>query len=169
VALSSQVSVSVLGKLSSTPDLAKLEANIAVQQAVSFANGVLAGQADRVWADTMTIAASGTNDIDLAGSLLDPAGGPFVLARVKALVVVARAANTNNVVVGAAAALPWTGLLGATHTLTLRPGAFVAVGAGSADLAGYVVTAGSADVLRFANSGAGSSVVADVAIIGCSS
>jgi len=62
----------------------------------------------------------------------------------------------------------WVTLLGATHTLTLRPGAFVAVGTGAADATGYAVTATTADLLKIANSGAGTSVTYDIHIIGAS-
>lgn len=145
------------------------EANVAKNYAVSLVDGVLAGQADRIWATTVpALAASGFNDHDLAGTLQDPLLGTASFARVKGLVIAAYAANTNNVVVGAAAANPWIGLLGATHTLTLRPGAVVSVLAGQTDLVAYPVVATTGDLLRITNGGAGSSVGYDIAVIGCS-
>ncbi|CAM5376651.1 hypothetical protein SCALM49S_02945 [Streptomyces californicus] len=71
-------------------------------------------------------------------------------------------------VVGAASSNPWATLLGATHTLTVRPGGFVAVGTGVADAIGYAVTASTGDLLKIANSGAGSAVTYDIHIIGAS-
>src|SRR6266581_3323517 len=56
----------------------------------------------------------------------------------------------------------------ATGIITLRPGAFVALGCGQLDATGYVVTAATADLLHVANSGAGTSVTYDVIIIGAS-
>ena len=145
------------------------EANIAKEYAVSLVDGILAGQADRIWATTVAaLAASGFNDHDLSGSLIDPLLGTAAFARVKGLVIAAYAANTNNVVVGAAATNPWIGLLGATHTLTLRPGAVVSAFAGQADLVAYPVVANTGDLLRVTNGGAGSSVGYDIAVIGCS-
>ena len=145
------------------------EANFAKTYAVSLVDGVLAGQADRIWATTVAaLAASGTTDHDLAGSLVDPLLGTAAFARVKGIVVKAYDANTNNVLVGAAASNPWVGLLGATHQITLRPGAVFSAFAGPADLAAYAVVAGTGDLLRITNGGAGSSVGYDIAVIGCS-
>lgn len=166
--LTSKVAIALNGKLTTTPDLTKLAGDVSLERASSFLNGTLAGQADRVWVDINTIAASGTVDIDLAGSLTDPTGAAVTFARVKGLVISAASANTNNVVVGAATSNPWTALLGTTHTLQLRPGAAICLMAGMADLTGYAVVAGTGDILRLANSGAGTSVAYDIAVIGCS-
>ena len=165
--LSSRLSVEFGGKLTNTVDLGAAEANLTKRYALTLAAGVLAGQADRIWADTRTVVPATPDDLDLAGSLLDALGGPATFARIKGLVIAAAPGNTNNVVVGAAAANPWVGLLGATHTLTLRPGAVVALMAGTADLTAYPVVAGTGDTLRIANSGAGTNVVYDVAVVGC--
>lgn len=166
--LTSKVAVALNGLLTSTPDLAKAQSTISVERSVSLLNGTLAGQADRVWKDTGTIAASGTTDIDLAGTLTDDFGATVTFARVKGLIISAAAANTNNVVVGAAATNAWTALLGATHTIQIRPGASICLLAGSADLTGYAVVAGTGDTLRLANSGAGTLVTYDIAVLGCS-
>lgn len=166
--LNTKFSVNLNGKLSDTVDKGTREANLAAAVAISLANGVGAGQADRLWLDDFTIPASGTLDLDMAGALLDALSGPFSIARVKALVVTADALNTNNLVVGAAATNPWVGLLGATHTVTLRPGAFLAAGSGQLDAVGYAVIATTGDILRLTNSGAGSAVVGSIAIVGCS-
>lgn len=161
-------SISLAGKLSGAVDLGSVAASIAKAYAVDLADGTGVGQANRLWADTRTLAASTSEDLDLAGSLLDALGGPFSLARVKGLIVAAAPGNTNNVVVGAAASNAWATLLGATHTVTLRPGAVLAVLAGESDATGYLVTAGTGDLLKVANSGAGTGVTYDIAVIGAS-
>lgn len=168
MALSSKLDISYGAKLAAVIDMGTQEANLTKRISVSLANGVLAGMADRIWADTITLAASATQDIDLAGTLTDALGGPAVFARIKGLLVAANSANVNTVVVGAAAANPIVGLLGATHTVTLRPGAVFCAFAGATDLAGYVVTPGTGDLLRVANGGAGGTVTLDIAVIGCS-
>ena len=135
---------------------------------VSLANGTAAGQADRLWSDTRTLAASANEDLDLAGALADAFGAAAVFVKVKGIYVAAASGNTNNVVVGAAASNAWATLLNATGTVTLRPGAgFMAV-AGSADATAWGVTAGTGDLLRIANSGAGTSVTYDIVVIGTS-
>ncbi|SDM77326.1 hypothetical protein [Streptomyces wuyuanensis] len=167
MALTSSLSVAASAELTSAADLATGAVPLTVRHAVSLASGTGVGKADKVFHDRRTLAASATEDLDLAGVLLDSFGAAITFARVKGLVVTAAAGNVNNVVIGAAAANPWTALLGATGTLIVRPGGFVCVGAGAADV-GYAVTAGSGDVLRVANSGAGSSVTYDIVIIGAS-
>jgi len=162
------LAVSAYAELTSALDLGSGRAAQSLSRKMSLGNGTTAGNADRVWSDRRTLAASGTEDLDLAGVLLDAFGATVTFARIKGLIIAAADANANNVVVGAAASAPWVTLLGATHTLTLRPGAFVAVGTGAADATGYAVTATTADLLKIANSGAGTSVTYDIHIIGAS-
>ena len=135
---------------------------------VSLTNGTAAGQADRLWSDTRTLAASANEDLDLAGALLDAFGTAAVFARVKGLYIAAALGNTNNVVVGAAASNAWATFLNATGTMTIRPGGGVMLVAGSADATGHLVTAGTGDLLRIANSGAGTSATYDIVVIGTS-
>lgn len=167
--LQTKISVSLSAKLQNAPDLSKMTVGTLLDLAVTLADGAGAGQANRIYADAFSIAASGNTDLDLVGtSLVGPDGAVVSLARVKALIVAADDTNTNNVVVGAAASNPWIGLLGATHTITLRPGAFAAVAAGDEDATGYATVAGTGDLLRLANSGAGSSVTGKIIVIGAS-
>lgn len=162
------LAVSAYAELTQALDLGTGRAAQSLSRSVSLASGTGAGQADRVFSDRRTLAASATEDLDLAGVLLDAFGSAITFARVKGLIIAAAAANTNNVVVGAASGSPWAALLNATGTLTLRPGAFVAVGTGVADPTGYAVTATTADLLKVANSGAGTPVTYDIHIIGAS-
>jgi hypothetical protein len=136
--------------------------------AIGLSSGTGAGQADKLWVSgSRSLAASTGEDLDLAGTLVDALGGTLTLARVKALIVVASSANTNNVIVGNAASngfISWCG--GAAHTVTVRPGGFFAIAA--PDATAYAVTGGTADLLHVANSGAGTSVTYDVIVIGSS-
>lgn len=135
--------------------------------AKSLANGTGANQADRVWRDQRTLAASANEDLDLAGALTDALGGSAVFARVKAIVVRASDANTNNVVVGGAASNQFVGPFGAgTHTVAVKPGGIFAVFA--ADATAWAVTAGTGDLLRIANSAGSTAVTYDIIIIGAS-
>ncbi|NUS78467.1 MAG: hypothetical protein HOV70_20025 [Streptomyces sp.] len=162
------LAVNGFAELTSALDLGTGKAAQTLSRRMSLANGTAAGQADRVFSDRRTLAASATEDLDLAGVLLDAFGAAITFARIKGLIIAAATANTNNVVVGAAATNPWATLLSATGTVTLRPGAFLAVGTGQADATGYAVTAATADLLKVANSAAGSSVTYDIHIIGAS-
>ncbi|MGW1661056.1 hypothetical protein [Streptomyces microflavus] len=162
------LAVSAYGELSAALDLGTSKAPQALSRSVSLGSGTGAGKADRIWSDRRTLAASGTEDLDLAGVLLDAFGAAVTFARIKGLVIAAAAGNTNNVIVGAASSNPWATLLGATHTLTVRPGGFVAVGTGVADATGYAVTASTGDLLKIANSSSGTAVTYDIHIIGAS-
>ena len=95
-------------------------------------------------------------------------GAAVTFVRVKGLFIKAASANTNNVVIGAATSNQWATLLNTTGTLTLRPGASLAVVAGGADATAYAVTASTGDLLKVASSAAGSSVSYDICIIGAS-
>src|ERR1700759_3160663 len=132
-----------------------------------YSTGTGAGQADRIFHDQRTIAPSANDDLDLAGVLIDVFGAAVTFAHIRGLIIAAEAGNTNNVVVGNAASngfITWVGA--ATHTVTVRPGCFLALCA--TDATSYAVTAATADLLRVANSGAGTSVTYDVILIGAS-
>lgn len=132
---------------------------------VTLGSGTTAQNADLIHIDRITIAASSNTTKDLAGSLLDPLGNACVFAKIKAIIVKASAANTNDVVVGAGTN-PFNGPLGGTTpTVSVPPGGQFLV---SAPAGGWPVTAGTGDVLQFANSSSGTSVVFDVILIGTS-
>lgn len=150
----------------STLDLATAQVPLAFTRAINLSSGTGAGQADKIWHDERTLAASVTEDLDLAGALSDAFGATFTLARVKGLIVAASAANTNNVVVGAAASNAWATLLNSTGTITVRPGGFFA--AFAPDATAHAVTGGTGDLLKVANSAGGSGVTYDVIVLGAS-
>jgi hypothetical protein len=163
----SSVVLSVTGSQSNAIDFTNAIAPLARTYQMLYSTGTGAGSADRIFHDQRTIAISGTDDLDLAGVLTDVFGATVTFARIKAIVVAAASGNTNNVIVGGAASnqfLTWVGA--ATHTVTVRPGGFLALAA--TDATSYAVTAGTGDLLRIANSGAGTSVVYDIMLIGAS-
>ncbi|BBF93374.1 hypothetical protein [Blastochloris tepida] len=133
---------------------------------IDWTNGTLADQADRIWSDVFSIPASGNTDLDLAGALTGALGGTVTFAKIKAIYLEADRANANNIVVGAAASNPFLGPFGAaTHTLAVPPGGRVML---TAPVGGWAVTAGTGDLLRLANSGAGTAVNGKIVLIGTS-
>lgn len=167
--LTARFSVAATASQTATLDLGTALAQLSKSYTVDLANGTAAGQVDRIFHDTRTLTASATEDIDLAGVLADALGTTLTFARVKGLIVAAAAGNTNNVIVGGASATQFVSWVGAaTHTVTVRPGAVLALMAGSADAVGYVTAAGSTDLLKIANSGGTTSVTYDLVVIGCS-
>lgn len=138
-----------------------------IEKVVDLLNGTGAGQADVLYANTATLAASATADLDL--TTLTPAiGGTSNFVKVKALVIIAADGNTNNVVLGAAAANPWTSIYTATGTEQVRPGGATIKLTSATDTAGFAVTPAGQRVLRVANGGAGTSVTYTIGIIGTS-
>jgi hypothetical protein len=166
MALDTKVKLSLDANYTSPLDLVSRSAPLSMAKNLSLINGTGAGAADRVWSDQITINASSNSDIDLAGTLTDPFGAALSFARVKLIVITAASGNTNNVVVGGASSTFNTWVTGTSPAVVVRPNGFLVLGC--SDATGYVVTATSADVLRLSNSGAGTSVTCDVAIVGCS-
>jgi hypothetical protein len=165
--LSSSIKLSVVASLSAALDLVTASAPLALDAGLSLDTGTGAGQADRVFSDERTLSASANEDLDLSGVLTDALGAVITLARVKAIIVIASAGNTNNVIVGAAASNGFAGPFGATtHTVQVRPGGFYAVAC--SDATGWPVTAGTGDLLRVANAAGGTPVTYRIIIIGCS-
>jgi hypothetical protein len=161
------LSVNFFATLNNLLDLQSASSALSYAQSVGMSSGVGASQADRIFTDHRTIAASGTDDLDVnAGGLLDPLGVVFTVVRLKLIVVKAAAANTNNVVMGVGTNPITTILGGTTPTLNIRPGGLLVLAA--PDAVAYGVTAATADILRFANSGAGTSVDYDVVLVGAS-
>lgn len=165
--MTANLTAKLAGTLTGTPDLGSAGYSFALTKAIALSTGTGADQADLVWTDTRTIAASGTDDLDLAGSLTGMLGGTLTFARIRAIYVAAATANTNNVLIGAAASNQFVGPFGAsTHTLAVKPGGVALLA--NRDTTGWAVTAATADLLRIANSGSGTGVTYDIAIIGCS-
>lgn len=146
-------------------DLGGATVKAGTSASLTLADGVGANQANKYFADTRTLAASATEAIDLAGTLLDAFGAVINFTKVKAIVIVARAANVNDVQVGGAASngfISWVGA--ATDKVKVKPGGAFAIFA--PDVNGYSATAATADLLQITNGGAGTSVTYDIVIVG---
>lgn len=141
--------------------------NFKAGRTIELTNGTGASQADMVFADQRTITASSNEDLDVAGGSLTTAfGATFTIAELKALMVCASSSNTNNVVLGGDAnSVPF--LSTAATTVSIKPGGCFQLVDPSAG--GVAVTASTGDILQIANSGAGTSVVYDIVIVGSSS
>lgn len=167
MALKTDIQMGIRALLSSNVNNSDISAPHGLNYGVTWSSGTVANTADVVWSSTRTLNASATEDLDLAGSLTGTLGGTVTFARVKAIMVTAHPANTNNVVIGAASATQFVGPFGAaTHTISVQPGGEFSVAAPGATA--WPVTAGTADLLKVANSAAGSAVTYTIIIIGAS-
>lgn len=166
MALTSEFTIKTACELTSVLDLATVSVPLTVTNKVRLANGTGANQADLIFHDTRTLAASGTEDLDLAGVLVSALGSTLTFARVKAVVVSAAAGNTNSVHVTRAAINGVPLFLAAGDGVAVRPGGVFAWVA--PDATAVAVTAGTGDLLTVANSAAGTPVTYNIVIVGAS-
>jgi hypothetical protein len=132
----------------------------------NLATGTGASQADLLFSDTRTLGASATEDLDLAGSLVDPLGATLTFVTIKGIIIKAASANTNDVEVKPAAANGFIGPFNAAaDTLIIPPGGMIVL---MAPVSGWAVTAGTGDLLTITNGAAGTGVDYDIILIGAS-
>ena len=167
MALSLSIKAGIRGNHTKALDLGTADFPVDVQALLTLTDGTGANQADRIFHDQRTLTASATEDLDLAGSLTDAYGTTITMAKVKAILVKAAAANTNNVNVTRPASNGVPLYLAASDGVGIPPGGCLLLAApGAAGLA--TVTGGTGDLLTFTNSAGGTSVTYDVVIIGTS-
>jgi hypothetical protein len=161
--VTSKLIVNLQSILANSIGLATAQASIETGINKALPDGTGADQANRVYSESAK-SISAAYDVDLSGSLLDAFGAAFVLARVKAILVVAAAANTGNVIIGNDVASVLLGFGAVAHTWAVPPGGVFLVFAPQAT--GWPVTAATADILQFTPS-AGTQVF-DFAVLGAS-
>lgn len=153
------------GSLSAAADIGTVLHQILYGPTIALGDGSGANQISQIFADTRTLAASATEDLDLNGTLLNAFGVAVTFTKIRALLIVADAANVNDVVVGGAAANQFFACFGAaTHTVKVKPGGMFLVAA--PDVNGYAVTAATADLLKVLNGGAGTGVTYTIMVLG---
>ena len=165
--LTASLQVKLDATLQNALDLVTGSAPMAYLQTFNFANGVGANQANNMFSDTRTLAASATEDLDLASGLTNAFGSTLVFTKVKAIIFKAASGNTNNVVISRPTANGLVFLTTAEDSFSLTPGAaavFV-----WPDANGIAVTAGTGDLITVTNSAGTTSVTYDVIIIGIAS
>lgn len=167
MAFSLRASWQLDSELTSPLDLTTPSSLLKLARQLSFSEGAGAGAANMIWSDRRTVAASATDAIDLAGSLIGPFGTTLTFARIKMLLVLAAAGNTNNVNVVMPASNGVPLFLAAGDGIGVKPGGMFWWHDPSA--AGVAVTAGTGDLLNLVNSGAGTPVTYDIVIVGASS
>jgi hypothetical protein len=163
--LTTVLDVNLAATLTNALDLGAASYPLPLNTRLTLPTGTASGQADQIWTDTRTVTASGTDALDLAGSLTGPLGGTLTFVKLKALLVRAAAGNTNNVRLNRPASNGVPLFLAASDGIDILPGGlFLWVAPG----AGVTVTAATGDLINIDNSGAGTSVTYDVVVIGTS-
>lgn len=159
-----EILAGIRGLLSTTGDGGTAALPVSEIGSVNLTDGTGAYQANAVYIDDFSIPLSSSVNYDLAGSLTDRLGNLLVFTAIKAIYLFADLANVNNVIVGNGTT-PFIGPFGAaTHTLAVGPGDPLLLVNRSA--AGWPVVAGTGDILKLANSGAGTAVTGTLVIIG---
>ena len=166
MSLTTAIATKILTKQTGTNDLGTVTFDMDKHDKTNLGTGTGSNQADLIFADTRTLTASGTEDLDLTGSLVDALGNTLTFAKIKAISIKASSGNTNNVTVSPAAANGFLGPFNAAADLVSIPpnGSFMV----TAPVGGWTVTAATADLLTIANSAAGTDVIYDIVIIGTS-
>ena len=163
--LSAKIALSIAAAYVDSRDLGAVNQDLAYPPNWVFTDGTGANQAKKVVEDTRTLAASATENLDLAGGLTDAFGAAVTFTKVKALIIVAAPGNTNDVLVGGAASNGFISPFGdATDVVKVKPGGAIALIA--PDASGYAVTAATGDLLKVANSAGGTSVDYTVIVVG---
>lgn len=166
MALSTTLTIRTQANYTGSNDLGVPSFPLDYSNIIKMSSGTTAGKNDLLFSDTRTLAASATENLDLAGGLTDPLGATLTFVKVKAIIIKANAANTNEVQVKPAAANGFLGPFNAAADQISLPADGLAVLA--APSAGWTVTAGTGDLITITNSAAGTSVTYDIVIIGTS-
>jgi hypothetical protein len=132
--------------------------------ATTYTTGAAAGAINRLFTDTRTLAASGTEDLDAAGVLVDAAGQTLTFARLKVICIAASSANTNNVQVTRPASNGVPIFMAASDGIAVTPGSRICLDFPTAT--GIPVTAGTGDLITITNSAGSTSVTYEVLLAG---
>tara|TARA_R110000787_G_scaffold104030_2_gene210738 strand:+ start:4777 stop:5286 length:510 start_codon:yes stop_codon:yes gene_type:complete len=164
-ALDLKFALQLVGSLTNAQALTTPSDPVNQKYTIPFSNGTAANQGNMLWHDQRTIAASGTENLDMAGSLVSEFGTTITFTVLKGIVVYAATANTNNVDISRPSSNGLVLFAAASDKLAgIRPGGLFAWIDPSA--AGLTVTAGSGDLLTFTNSAGSTGVTYDVWLFG---
>ncbi len=164
MAISLTTAARINGQLTSTRDGGGAVFDVNEGQSKTLDNGTGINQANAIYVDKFSIAASGTLSTDISGTLTDAHGNTMVFTAIKEIMVIADDGNTNNIVLGGGANA-FVGAFGAAaHTVAVAPGSRADLANFSA--AGWAVTAGTGDIVLLTNSAAGTAVTGTLVIVG---
>lgn len=135
----------------------------AIDKMLEFSAGTAAiTQADKLYFETRTLAASTGEDLDMAGALADPLGATISDAEIVAIYIAAASGNANDVQLTRPASNGAPIFLAAGDGFAIGPGDFAL----RTYRNGIAVTAGTGDLIHVANGGAGTSVTYDILVLG---
>lgn len=162
-ALKLAIAVALSGSYTGANDTAAPVQNIDLSQRIAFNFGTAAKQADLLFTDTRTLGAGATENLDLNGVLADAFGSAIAAVDVVAVLITADAGNTNDVVVGGAAANAFLLFADPTDKVPVKPGGVFLLAAPGRPA--YPVTAATGDLLKIANSAGATPVTYTITVI----
>lgn len=148
--LTAKITTTIVGSLENELDLVTASAPISKRYEQSYADGTGADQAEELFSDTRSLAASASESLDLAGGLASPLGGSITFTAIKEIIVRASPDNTGDLRVGAAIANAFQGPFGAAAVGNLVPPDGI-LHLRNPSAAGWPVTAGTGDLLQIEN------------------
>lgn len=166
MALDTNLLVKLDADLTSALDLVTASSPLSVAERIRLSSGTGLAAADMQWSDTRTLAASATEDLDLAGSLTGPLGTTLTFARIKLVLIMAADGNANDVQVTRPTSNGAPLFLAAGDGLPVKPGGLFLWVAPNA--AGVAVTAATGDLLTVTNSAGSTGVTYSIVVIGAS-
>lgn len=163
--LTATVRASIAATLTGSNDMGTPTHEFIESFSLLMESGTGANQANNCFSDERTLAASATEELDLAGGLTNGLGATLTFTAIKAILVIAATGNTNDVLLGGAAANAFTGpFQNSSDIVNIKPGGVALFLNPSA--AGWAVTAGTGDLLKLANSAGSTGVTYRIVIIG---
>lgn len=161
--VNAHIALNIDATLIGTGDLGNPKQRVVIEEVLDLIAGTAAiNQCDLMFQDTRTLAASGTEDLDVAGVLATAFGVTITAAELVLLYVKAHAANTNNVNVTRPSSNGVPMFLAAGDGVAILPGEnFLRLSEH-----GIAVTASTGDLITITNSGGTTGVTYDVLIIG---
>jgi hypothetical protein len=162
--VTASISLDIQAQLVGTADLGTPRAPANLSALLQLVPGTdTTSKADLMFADTRTLAASATENLDLTGVLTQALGSAFNAAEVVAIAIKADPLNTNDVILGGAASNAFVGpFSGTTPAMSTAPGDFNVLTCKR----GWPVTAATGDLLKVTNGGGTTPVSYSIIIIG---
>lgn len=159
--LTAKAVITLLGNYTNSLDLVIVKDIFDKSYTLELADGTGDDQGNIQWHDTRSLAASATENLDLAGSLVDAFGNTLTFAAVKALFIKNNSTGTQVLSVGGAASNVWSPFANTSDIITINPGGVLFMMDGT----GWAVSGGTSDLLKIANA-AGAALTYDILIWG---
>ena len=161
------VTVGIAAKIAKAGDFQDTIQQFSRKLALAFADGTGNGNADILWADSRTLIADATEDIDLNGVLSDLYGDQVDMLNVKAILIInTDTDSTISVMAAAAAGFAGAGFPfnAASEKQNILPGCFYAVG-GNGD--GWNCVAATSDKITITEESSAAGAY-DIVVLGAS-